>query len=202
MSHSQPDLSLDGIARIVAAYRPVRCAIPGLKPASVLLPLFSSPTDGSTRLWLLERTQDGSVHSGQVALPGGKPIPEDVDARATALREAWEELGIPTADVRVLGQLDDYATITGFKMTPVVGWIPSTFAPNPNPREVARHFEAPLSLFLTSGSRNWVQWASFRRLVQSYPVGDAIVWGATAAILRKFGELLLAASHDHSTAPG
>ncbi len=198
MTERVPDLSEPTIARIVAAHRPTRVMLPGLRAAAVLIPLFTSPNDSSTRLWLLERTDDGGAHGGQVALPGGKLTADDADLQAAALREAWEELGIAQHSVHVLGQLNDYATITGFKITPFVGWVPSSFVPTPNVLEVARTFDMPLSTFLKPGTRNWVRWARFQRLVRSYPVGDAIVWGATAAILRSFGELLnsMASSSD------
>ena len=186
-------LSTAIIKAVLEARAPVRCELPGLRPAAVLVPLFTDPTARSTHLWLIQRTEDGGAHGGQVALPGGKPCPTDVDLQATALREAWEELGIPPNDVQVLGCLDDYPTITGFRIRPYVGWIPSDFVPRPDAREVARHFKAPLSLFLERGARNWVHWAEFRRLVRSYRVDGAIVWGATAAILSKFGEILVRA---------
>lgn len=191
-----PVLSKGSIELTLSQREPVRCEVPGLRAAAVLVPLFAHPVDGTTHLWLMQRTEDGGAHGGQVALPGGKPMAHDGGLEATALREAWEELGIPPAEVQVLGTLDDYPTITGFRIRPYVGWIPSTFHPTPNPREVARYFQAPLSVFLGPGSRNWVRWAAFRRLVRCYEVEGAIVWGATAAILRRFGELLMRANAE------
>jgi 8-oxo-dGTP pyrophosphatase MutT (NUDIX family) len=188
-----PVLSMDSVHQALSQRQPVRCEVPGLRASAVLVALFAHPVDNTTHLWLMQRTEDGSAHGGQVSLPGGKPIPADDGLQATALREAWEELGIPPAEVQVLGMLDDYPTITGFRIRPYVGWIPSAFQPTPNPREVARHFHAPLSVFLGPGTRNWVHWTEFRRLVRSYEVDGAIVWGATATILRRFGELLLRA---------
>lgn len=184
------ELSFEAVSRALAGRTPVECRVPGLRASAVLVPLFTHPADGSTRLWLMKRTEDGGAHGGQVALPGGKYHPSDGDLQATALREAWEELGIPPASVRVIGALDEYPTITGFRIRPYVGWIPSDFVPVPNPGEVARHFHAPLSMFLGTGTRSWVRWAQFSRLVRAYEVDGAVVWGATAAILRRFGEIL------------
>jgi 8-oxo-dGTP pyrophosphatase MutT (NUDIX family) len=183
-------LSKGMIASVLDSRSPTICRLPALRPAAVLVPLFEHPSGGSTHLWLIQRSEDGGAHSGQVALPGGKPQAGEQDLRETALREAWEELGIPPDKVEVLGILDDYPTITGFKIRPYVGWIPSSLVPAPDPREVARHFAAPLSMFLSRGSRNWVRWAELKRLVRSYEVEGAVVWGATAAILSKFGEML------------
>ena len=192
-------LTMDSIQRVLESREPVRCEVPGLRAAAVLVPLFAHPVDGTTHLWLMQRTDDGGAHGGQVALPGGKPIPQDEGMLGTALREAWEELGIPPGEVRLLGRLDDYPTITGFRIRPFVGWIPSAFHPTPNPREVERHFHAPLAMFLKPGTRDWVRWAEFRRLVRCYVVDGAVVWGATAAILSKFGELLLRADAEQQT---
>lgn len=187
-------LSCDQIERALRQRSPVRSTATHLRPAAVLIPLFARPEDGSTRLWLLQRTDDGSPHGGQVALPGGKPVFADQDLCQTALREAWEEIGIPPTGAKVMGVLDDYVTVTGFRISPYVGWISSDFIPVPNPKEVQRCFDAPLSLFLQSGERHWVRWASRRRMVRCYVVGDAVVWGATAAILRSFGQVIAAAT--------
>jgi 8-oxo-dGTP pyrophosphatase MutT (NUDIX family) len=188
-----PLLGRASIQAVLQDREACRCEVPGLRAAAVLVPLFADPVDARTHLWLIRRTEDGGAHGGQVALPGGKPCAQDVDLQATALREAWEELGIPPEQVQVLGCLDDYPTITGFRIRPFVGWIPSEFVPTPDPREVAHHFKAPLELFLQPGARNWVHWADFRRLVRSYVVDGSIVWGATAAILSSFGEILVRA---------
>lgn len=186
-----PTLCKQAILSALRNRTPVQLRVPLLRPAGVLVPLFAHPKDGTTHLWLMQRTEDGGAHAGQVALPGGKPTEGDLDLEHTALREAWEELGIAPEQVEVLGVLDDCPTITGFRIRPLVGWISTALTPRPNPAEVARHFSAPLSMFLEQGSRNWVHWANVRRLVRSYDVEGAVVWGATAAILSKFGQVLL-----------
>ncbi len=143
-------------------------------------------------LLLTERTQHLSTHSGQVAFPGGKRDPEDVDAAATALREAQEEVGLDPALAEVLGSLPPYVTGTGFVVTPVVALVQPQVRYQPNPHEVADLFEVPLAFVLDpahhqrhalqrpEGLREWFS--------MPYQAGDKqhYIWGATAGMLRNF----------------
>jgi 8-oxo-dGTP pyrophosphatase MutT (NUDIX family) len=83
-------------------------------------------------------------HSGQVSFPGGRADPDDLSPEATALREAQEEIGLNPADVRLLGRLPDYITITNYLVTPVVARIPWPYPLIPSPVEVSRIFTIPL----------------------------------------------------------
>src|SRR5262245_31124439 len=135
------------VRRLLAARQPWRANDPTLQPASVLLPLFRGEPGGPPALWLVRRSDDLRRHGGQVALPGGKHDPDDADLLATALRESHEEIGLMPAAVDVLGALDDYATHTGFVITPYVGWVKDPFIPEPRAAEVARVFAVPLATF-------------------------------------------------------
>jgi 8-oxo-dGTP pyrophosphatase MutT (NUDIX family) len=152
-------------------------------PSAVLLPLFVR--DDDVHLWFLRRSAGLRSHSGQVAFPGGKKDPTDESMEATALREAHEELGIHPSSVDVLGVLDDLVTITGYVITPVVGWVPSELVPVPNPNEVARVFAAPLRNFVPAPGDQPVPWPRL-----GYSVDGEIVWGATAMIARNLGRLV------------
>jgi 8-oxo-dGTP pyrophosphatase MutT (NUDIX family) len=116
-------------------------------PSAVLVPLFER--EGDVFLWFVRRVATMRRHGGQVAFPGGKADLSE-SPLDTALREAHEEIGLASADVDVLGRLDDRVTSTGFLIAPFIGWVPSSFTPVPNPAEVARVFSAPLRHFLTS----------------------------------------------------
>ena len=72
---------------------------------------------------LTERTAHLHDHAGQISFPGGRVEENDADAIATALREAHEEIGLPPANVDVIGALPEYLTATGYKVTPVIGLI-------------------------------------------------------------------------------
>jgi 8-oxo-dGTP pyrophosphatase MutT (NUDIX family) len=174
------------IRRALAARSPERLPLGATTAAAVLIPL--SERDGETRVWLVRRPDEMRSHGGQVAFPGGKNDPADDSLRATALREAEEELGLSPARVDVLGVMDDYLTITGFTITPWVGWIEEPFDAKPNPSEVARVFTVPLREFFAppAGIAPWQRWN----------VEGEIVWGATAAMVRSFVAILRAIAPD------
>ena len=150
------------------------------KPAAVLVPVFER--QGEAHVWLVRRPRTMRSHAGQVAFPGGKADAQDASALETALREADEELGIPRESVDVLGALDEMHTITGFAISPFVGWLAPDVEVRPSLEEVARAFSAPLRTFLEppSGVPPWRGWT----------VEGELVWGATAGIVRGFVAIL------------
>jgi len=158
--------------------------------AAVLVPLVLR--DALTVL-LTERTAHLSTHSGQVAFPGGKRDPDDMDAPATALREAHEEVGLDAAYVQVLGCLPVYATGTGFQVTPVVALVDPAAPLRPNPYEVADLFEVPLRYLLDPAhhERHRYDWNGVPREWFAMPFQEPggrerYIWGATAGMLRNF----------------
>lgn len=165
-------------------------AAAGLRPAAVLLPLRDRGNGIS--LLLVQRTQHLTHHAGQVSLPGGGVEGVDADALAAALRETEEEVGIPRGDIEVVGELDPISTITGFHITPFVGFIPPDAALRPDPYEVERAFEVPLELVLDA--RNYerrtrrVEDVDLSYYVLHYE--GHMIWGATAQILVSFGRRL------------
>jgi 8-oxo-dGTP pyrophosphatase MutT (NUDIX family) len=165
--------------------------------ASVLVPLVQR--DEVTVL-LTQRTDHLTDHPGQISFPGGRAEPEDLDAIATALREAEEEIGLHARHIEVLGSLPTYTTGTGFIVTPVVALIQPPFTIEPQPDEVAEVFEVPLAFLMSPQNhrRHRVEAAGTRREFLSMPwsAGEAspryFIWGATAAMLRNFYRFLAA----------
>ena len=168
--------------------------------ASVLVPLVLR--DQMTVLFT-QRTDHLNDHAGQISFPGGRAEPEDVDAVATALREAHEEIGLEAFEVEVLGSLPTYTTGTGFIVTPVVGLVATKAALRPDPMEVADVFEVPLSWLMNPANhqRHSVDVAGAKREFLSipWPGIDAsgaprryFIWGATAAMLRNLYRFLAA----------
>lgn len=155
-----------------------------LRPAAVLVPVIARP-EGATVL-LTRRSDRLASHTGQIAFPGGRLDPGETAERA-ALREAWEEVALDPARVEVLGMGDAHETVTGFMVTPVVGWLAEPPVVTPSPDEVAEVFEAPWDFLMDpanhrrdfydpeSGPRRWF-WAM--------PWEERYIWGATAAIVR------------------
>jgi 8-oxo-dGTP pyrophosphatase MutT (NUDIX family) len=181
---------VERVRHALSSHTPVRARGEPLRLASVLLPFFAPAEGAPPELWLVRRPDEMRVHGGQVALPGGKHEPEDADLLSTALREAEEEIGLSPGEVDVLGALDDCVTVTGFAVTPYVGWITKPFRPEPLASEVARVFAAPLAAFEVPPRAVSLMWGSSKRIVLSYEAAGETVWGATASILRNFVEIV------------
>ena len=164
-----------------------------LKPAAVLIPLFIRAGE----LWVLltQRRADLRAHAGQISFPGGGVDASDPDPSVTALREAEEEVGIPRAQVRLIGQLDEYPTVTFFKISPFVGQIVEPHTVTPNPSEVSEVIELPLSAFRAPGVHTedpipfpYPKIGRFKSIT-NYNVGRHRVWGVTGAILKQLLEI-------------
>ncbi|HEY0332641.1 MAG TPA: CoA pyrophosphatase [Stenotrophomonas sp.] len=151
--------------------------------AAVLAGLVSRP--GGTCVLLTRRNDSLRHHAGQVSFPGGRVEPSDADAAAAALRESCEEIALGPGQSRVLGYLDPFVTISGFRVTPVVAVIDPAFVPVPQPDEVAEVFEVPLAFLMDPDNLRSVD-IDFRgrpRRVLEYAWPGQRIWGATAAIL-------------------
>jgi 8-oxo-dGTP pyrophosphatase MutT (NUDIX family) len=160
-------------------------------PAAVLLGLVARP-DGPSVI-LTQRTAHLRDHAGQISLPGGRIEASDDGPAAAALREAFEEVGLPPEKVELLGGLRPYDTITGFRIHPVVGWIEPPVELAPDPFEVAEAFELPLAFVLDPANhrRDGYERNGERRRFYVLPYQDRHIWGATAGILVNFARLLL-----------
>jgi 8-oxo-dGTP pyrophosphatase MutT (NUDIX family) len=152
-----------------------------LREAAVLVAITDRPEPG---LILTHRHHGLREHGGQIAFPGGR-VDEGEEPRAAALREAWEELALDPAKVRIIGVADHYRTITGFGVTPVIASIPPDLPLVPNPSEVSDWFEAPLAFVLDPANhqrRETLYKGSMRSYFEIMWQGRRI-WGATAAML-------------------
>jgi 8-oxo-dGTP pyrophosphatase MutT (NUDIX family) len=160
-------------------------------PAAVLVPVINRP-DGLSVL-LTRRTDHLNDHAGQISFPGGKVSAADNSPEDTALRETEEEIGIARTSVQLLGRLPDYFIPTGFRVTPVIGWIEPPFDLKLDPFEVAEAFEVPLAFLVDPGHRRLQSAVRNGRLRHFYamPYGDYNIWGATAGMLVVLSRLLL-----------
>lgn len=156
---------------------------PALRQAAVLVPVVDRP-EGPTLL-LTRRTDHLTKHAGQIAFPGGRLDPGEGPVEA-ALREAFEEIGLPEAACAPLGLSSAYETITGYAVTPVVARVRPPFDLRLNPDEVADAFEAPWAFFMDEANheRRFYETGGERRYYWAMPWNDRFVWGATAGMLR------------------
>ncbi|MGH7610649.1 MAG: NUDIX hydrolase [Candidatus Dormibacteria bacterium] len=143
-------------------------------------------------LLLLVRSSQLSSHPGQVALPGGRPAPEDGPLWRTALREAQEELAVPEAAVRLRGRATVVETPnSGYAIHPFVATLGHPFTPKAAAAEVSEYFWFPLRPAAGGHperrrmrtSRGWLE-------VAGWPYGQHFVWGATGAIVSDLRERL------------
>jgi len=153
-----------------------------IRPASVLVPVVERE-QGLTVL-LTRRTAHLHDHAGQISLPGGRAEGNE-SPQDTALRETAEEIGLHSRHVEVLGSLSDYVTVTGYRVTPVVGLVSPPFELQPDTFEVAEIFEVPLTIILDPANhqRNRVVMQGIERRYYAMPYGPYYIWGATAGML-------------------
>ncbi|OLO03118.1 MULTISPECIES: CoA pyrophosphatase [Salinicola] len=172
---------LEKVRERLQAHRPRRLnnAYP---QAAVLLPIVARP---EPTLLFTQRTAHLSQHAGQVAFPGGKREPEDIDLLATALRETQEEIALAPAQVEIIGRLSDVISLYGLRVTPYVGLIAPDLSLVAEPGEIETIFEVPLRLFIDDrrshtdvipvDDRSWY--------VPSYPFEGRVIWGLSAMML-------------------
>jgi 8-oxo-dGTP pyrophosphatase MutT (NUDIX family) len=161
----------------------------GGRRSAVLILLGEQPGTGPDVL-LLQRAATLRSHAGQPAFPGGASDPEDVDASATALREAAEEVGLDPSTTTVVATLPRlWIPVSGFVVTPVLAWW---HAPHPvrpmDLAEVARVERIPISELTDPANRVRVRLSS-GYLGPAFAVRDLLVWGFTAGVLSALLEL-------------
>jgi 8-oxo-dGTP pyrophosphatase MutT (NUDIX family) len=172
--------------RLQAAYAPpdIRASLPdpGI-PAAVLIGLLAH-ADGPNVV-LTERSAHLKDHAAEISLPGGRMEADDGGPAATAMREAFEEIGLAPEKVEVLGRLPSYQTISGFSVHPFVGWIEPPVEFVLDAREVADVFQVPLSFVLDPANHHCGtidrEGEHHRFYVLPYP--GRCIWGVTAGIL-------------------
>jgi 8-oxo-dGTP pyrophosphatase MutT (NUDIX family) len=162
--------------------------------AAVLVPVVMRATGAS--LILTRRNDTLRHHAGQISFPGGRIEPDDASPAHAALREAHEEIGLAPARTEALGYLDPLATITGFRVLPVLGLVQGEPALTLDPSEVAEAFEVPLSFVLDPA--NLEEHArEFRGRMRRYHVirwQHYDIWGATASMIANLAQRLREAS--------
>jgi len=161
----------------------------GRRPAAVAVVLL--PDAAGRPCFLLTRRAAGlRAHERQWALPGGR-IESGERCERAALRELHEEVGLGIGEEAVLGLLDDYATRSGFVITPVVVWSEHAAALTPNPAEVSSVHRVPLAELDQPGVPRTVAIPESDRPVIQIPLLSTLIHAPTAAILYQLREVVL-----------
>jgi len=171
----------------------IRASMPELRvPAAVLVPLVER--DRGFTVLLTQRAATLNSHAGQISFPGGRIEPGDADAWRAALREAQEEIGLSESFVEFAGYLPDHWVGTGFRVTPVVGFVNPQYQLRIATAEVHDVFEVPLD-FILDEANHQVRTRVLGGValeVFDIPYGDRNIWGATAGMLLTLRRVLQA----------
>ena len=158
--------------------------IDGLRFAAVIGLLLGAVDDPS--LVLIERSSKLRQHAGQIAFPGGKPERDDRDLLDTALREAWEEVGLPREQVQVVGRLSPVPTPTGYMIVPFIGHVRGEWQPSRQSVEVERILTPKLreladpAIHRKAGT---VRWKDRDYDLHEFSIASPPLWGATARMV-------------------
>jgi 8-oxo-dGTP pyrophosphatase MutT (NUDIX family) len=171
----------------------MRASLPARRtPAAVLVPLVER--EGGMTVLLTQRAATLKDHAGQISFPGGRIEPGDADAWHAALREAQEEIGLAPSLVEFAGYLPDHVVISGFRVTPVVGFVKPEYQLRIATAEVHDVFEVPLDFILDTANHKTRQRQIGELTVDIHdiPYGERNIWGATAGMLMTFRRRLQA----------
>ena len=141
--------------------------------------------DSKVYIILTKRSHNLSKHAGEICFPGGGAEKGDNDLLDTALRETYEEVGVPKNEIKVIGQLDDYITGTDFHISPFVGILNSKLKFTINKDEVSELIYLPVDDLKDNSNHIWTEKKFGNKMYKFWKINylDYNIWGATASIL-------------------
>ena len=169
-----------------------RSTLPPARPAATLLAIYPDD-DGRLLIPVTVRHAELRAHAGEVSLPGGRVDPTDASHEAAALREAWEEVGLDPASVRILGTLDEvWIPVSNYELRPFVGAVDRRPVLVPQDDEVASIVELPLDVLFDGAavSVHELLTRGLRIRAGAYRFDELTIWGATAMTLSMLAKVL------------
>ncbi len=193
----QPLPGLAAQNRMASRVRPLPARLPeDARQSAVLALLF--PLEEELNLMLIKRVEDGKPHSGQISFPGGRRDPDDESLQVTALRETFEEVGIPSSSIEVLGNLTElYIPVSNSNVYPFVGYMHSITESRINEAEVQYILEVPVKELFKPERKTikHIRPSAFPEMLIKAPAyeldDDHIIWGATAMMIAELEELMM-----------
>lgn len=193
---TEPLPGLEAQVKMASKSRFIPEQVPDTARASAVLGLLF-PKEKELNILLIKRVEDGKVHGGQISFPGGRRDPEDKDLQQTALRETWEEVGIPSGNIEIVGKLSPlYISVSNSHVHPYIGFMDQAGDYAISKDEVQYTIEAPIErLFHESiKTRKKIRPSAYPELVIDTPVyqwdEDITIWGATAMILSELEQVI------------
>lgn len=175
--------------KFIEGYEGIHSA-PPIKSAVMIL---ITPDENELAVPFIKRVNRGRYHAGQIALPGGKKEESDLNSIETALRECYEEIGVPPEDISILGILSDiYIPLSNYTISPVVGTVLKKPEFVLSPDEVEQIILVKMSELFNAAHKTT---ASFSRhaheiVAPGYRIGEHFIWGATAMIISEMEQIL------------
>ena len=164
------------------------------KPREGAVLILINNLNGKAHFPLIQRPEYEGVHSGQIALPGGKKEEVDSDLIATALRETEEEIGIAKSEIKVIGSLSPFfVAVSNFMVLPVVGMMDGEPDFLPDSREVVEVINPAVADLVNEENRKEKELPArggITLLSPYFELSEKTVWGATAMMLSEFNEIL------------
>ena len=162
--------------------------MPGQRPASVLMPLVRR---GNWQVILTKRPDYMPSHAGQISFPGGRTEIGETAAQG-AVRETYEEIGIPSGEIEILGRLPSFNAVSNYRVTPFVGVVAANAPIIPCPQEVAEVFELPFAFFMDEAHHvpREVDYEGRHFTMYDMPWpnkenAEYLIWGMTAMIIHQ-----------------
>jgi 8-oxo-dGTP pyrophosphatase MutT (NUDIX family) len=172
------------------------------RKAAVIIPIFFK--DHEAHLLLTKRTDKVEHHKGKISFPGGMHDSKDIDLKETALRETWEEMGIQSKDITILGRTDNFLTNTSFMVSPYVAHFPYPYPFIVNKDEISGVLKVPISHLLNPDIFKIQKWKRDGILwdVHFYEFNGENIWGVTGFLLSNFLSLAFGLSRMNNLPVG